>query len=151
LDTAKHLAASLKGKPRQAHLRRAVSTAYYALFHHLAKSCADTVVGSVKAKRCQPAWRQTYRSLAHGPARAACNNKALLIKFPPAIQDFANLFVQMQVKRHEADYDPTAKLAKSSVLTDIGQVEAAIDAFERVAAKHKRAFVAFVLFKQPSN
>jgi hypothetical protein len=109
------------------------------------------VIGSVKAKRSQPAWRQTYRSLAHGSTRTACNNKALLSKFPPAVQDFANLFVQMQVKRHEADYDPFAKLAKSSVLTDIDQVEAAIDAFEGVATKHKRAFVAFVLFKQPLN
>ena len=35
LEQAWHLAKREKRKPRQASLRRAVSTAYYALFHHL--------------------------------------------------------------------------------------------------------------------
>jgi hypothetical protein len=35
LEQAKHLANRERGKPRQASLRRAVSTAYYALFHFL--------------------------------------------------------------------------------------------------------------------
>jgi len=33
LEQAKHLAIREKKRPRQASLRRAVSTAYYALFH----------------------------------------------------------------------------------------------------------------------
>lgn len=34
----------------QAHLRRAVSTAYYALFHCLARCCADTLVTFFKSE-----------------------------------------------------------------------------------------------------
>ena len=35
LEQAKHLASRERTKPKQASLRRAVSTAYYALFHLL--------------------------------------------------------------------------------------------------------------------
>lgn len=35
-----------RGRPRQAELRRAMSAAYYALFHALAYCCADRLAGS---------------------------------------------------------------------------------------------------------
>ena len=54
--------------------------------------------------------------------------------FPKKIQDFANMFVTMQEKRHKADYDPNAKAKKSQVSTDIDLVEAAIEDFESVSA-----------------
>ena len=47
-------------------------------------------------------------------------------KFPQPIQDFANVFVTMQAKRHEADYNPFHKTTKSEVIIDINAVEAAI-------------------------
>jgi uncharacterized protein (UPF0332 family) len=43
--TARKLAKASPKKPRQADLKRAVSTAYYALFHALAKNAADQLVG----------------------------------------------------------------------------------------------------------
>ena len=60
------------GRPRQAELRRAVSAAYYALFHALARCCADTLVGATPASRSQTAWTQTYRALEHGYAKNQC-------------------------------------------------------------------------------
>ena len=36
---------SSRGRPGQVELRRAVSSVYYALFHALANSCADLLVG----------------------------------------------------------------------------------------------------------
>ncbi len=45
---ANRLASASPNKPRQADLRRAVSTAYYALFHAMAKNVADTMAGAVK-------------------------------------------------------------------------------------------------------
>ena len=39
--TARKLASASLKKPRQADLRRAISTAYYALFHAMAKDAAD--------------------------------------------------------------------------------------------------------------
>ncbi len=46
-----------RGHPRQAELRRAVSTAYYAMFHSLARCGADLVAGSTKQHRSQLAWQ----------------------------------------------------------------------------------------------
>lgn len=45
-----------RGRPRQAELRRAVSAAYYAMFHALALSGANTLAGSTRANRSQRAW-----------------------------------------------------------------------------------------------
>lgn len=147
LDTARHLVASGKGKPRQAHLRRAVSTTYYALFHTLAKTCADLVAG--KATHSKPAWNQVYRALQHGFAKDACKHADILSKFPNEIQDFANMFVAMQDKRHKADYDPDEKVFKSAVEADIRAVESVMDGFEKAPIRDRRAFVALVLLKRP--
>ena len=44
LDQADHLAALDAKRPKQANLRRAVSSAYYALFHLLVEEAAATLV-----------------------------------------------------------------------------------------------------------
>jgi hypothetical protein len=54
----------------------------------------------------------------------------------------------MQLKRHDADYDPNFKAIKSAVLTDIFTVDATIHAFNNAPKKDQRAFTAFVLLKQ---
>ena len=57
------------------------------------------------------------------------------------------MFVQMQSKRHKADYDPDEKAFKSEVVADINAVEDVIKKFANVPIKHRRAFATFVLFK----
>lgn len=146
IKTATELVEVADGKPRQSNLNRAVSTAYYALFHTLAHCCADMMIGGPSAVRSKPAWRQVYRALEHGPAKNACQNGDIT-KFPQEIQDFANLFITMQAKRHAADYEPNTKAYKSSVLLDIGAVESVIGGFQNAPIKHRRAFAAWVLFK----
>lgn len=71
-----------------------------------------------------------------------------MAKFPQQIQDFANVFVAMQAKRHDADYNPFHKTTKSEVTTDINAVEAAIDDFEAAPLKDRRAFAVWVLLKE---
>jgi hypothetical protein len=147
IKTAEDLLDSTKGKPRQSNLRRATSTAYYALFHTLAKSCGDLMVGGDGAVKSDAAWRQVYRALEHAFAKNACKNP-VITQFPKEIQDFANMFVQMQEKRHRADYDPDERLLKSAVVNDLAGVEAAIDDFHRAPISDRRAFAALVLFKK---
>jgi uncharacterized protein (UPF0332 family) len=148
IKTARELVAATNGKPRQSNLHRATSTAYYAIFHTLAKSCADLLVGTNGSQHSKPAWRQIYRSLAHTSARDACNNTKTMPKFPQEIQDFANMFVNMQAKRHDADYNPFHKTTKSEVITDINAVEVAIADFVSTDLKDRRAFCVWVLFKE---
>lgn len=147
IDAARQLAEHERGKPKQVMLRRALSTAYYATFHCLAKCCADLMVGGTNALRSKPAWRQAYRALEHGFAKSQCKDTNIIGRFPQDVQDFATTFVELQIKRHSADYDPHASFTKSEVETDISKAETAINAFSRVPIKHRRAFCAWVLFR----
>ncbi len=152
LVTARMLAsAGGKRKPKQANLRRAVSTAYYALFHTVCRSCADNIVAS-GGDFPRAAWRRAYRALGHGFAKAACNPKdgrqaKILARYPNEIQDFATQFYNMQVKRHLADYDPYARFSRSAVTADIQACEAVIRGFRSAPLSDRRAFTTLVLFQ----
>jgi hypothetical protein len=69
--------------------------------------------------------------------------------FPVEIQDFADRFVQMQAKRHLADYDPNERFYKSAVIADIDAARVAIDGFLTMPLRDRRAFAAHVLLRPP--
>jgi hypothetical protein len=123
-------------------------SAYYAMFHALARCCADLLIGGPGSKRSKPAWSQVYRALDHGAARSACSNEIMIAKFPREIQDFSDAFVQLQSKRHQAEYDPDAMIYKSVVLANIAIVETVIRELSNVPLKHRRAFAAWVMFRK---
>jgi len=133
--------------PSDAALRRGRSTVYYALFHHLARTCADLLIGSDATTTSKPAWQQTYRGLEHKATKAACDDNALR-KFPDPIQDYGDQFKALQAKRHLADYDPYVQVARSEIQQDIETMKTAIDAFDAADEKDRRAFCAFVLLKR---
>ena len=146
IRTARELAEGVgRGRPRESNLRRAVSTAYYALFHCLAECCANMLAGSVPVNRSRPAWRQTYRALQHSRARTRCRRQDIMLLFPYEIQTFAKLFVDIQAKRHSADYDPDAHFFKSDVVQYIDTAEEAIHHFNSVSRQDRRAFAIYVL------
>lgn len=151
IKTAEDLVVASNGRPRQTNLRRAVSTAYYAMFHSLARCCANLLIGGPGSERSRGAWNQVYRALEHGTARTACQNQPKLAFFPQQIQDFANAFVAMQTKRHLADYDPREIFYKSDILLQLEVASVVIDGFEAAPLKDRRAFAAFVLFKARTN
>ena len=145
LRTARDLTEANTRRPRQADLRRAISTTYYALFHCLARNCADMVAGGTGASRSGFAWRQAYRALQHGTVKDRCKNSRIMQEFPADIRRFAAAFVNMQGKRELADYDPYAEFNKSDVIRDIDEAERVIERFLRASAKHRRAFAIYVL------
>ena len=67
--------------------------------------------------------------------------------FDQAIQDFAELFVDLQDKRHQADYDPAWIGFKSDIEDHIADARSVLEKFEAVAIKERRAFAAQVLFR----
>ena len=60
-------------QPGTAALRRAVSTAYYAMFPALAASNADALMGTPNDELTTDAWVQIYRGLNHNQARPSFN------------------------------------------------------------------------------
>lgn len=144
IDSANALAArGGSGKPEQADLRRASSTAYYAVFHALARMCADVLVGSDET-RPNKAWVEVYRGLNHGTVRTACTN-AQNVAFPPGIKQFSRALELLQKVRHAADYDPTDRLTRVSVNGSIKLAEESIAALDSVARRDKIAFATWVL------
>ena len=65
--------------------------------------------------------------------------------FTLEIRNFGDLFVEMQRKRHLADYDPDVRFRKSDVVGDIEGVEDAITSFATAAPSDRRAFAIYVL------
>lgn len=142
---ANGVSASQPGSPSDDELRRAISTTYFALFHSLAGSCADTLIGTNPNTRQQVLWEQTYRTLEHGRARERCLGGMIGI-FPQDIQSFAAQFADMQSQRHDADYKPSAQFSQSEVVRLINESDIRITAFESTAADDRRAFAVYVLF-----
>lgn len=112
-----------RGRPRQASLRRAVSTAYYAVFHLLsadASSQACPVNPMGLRERVQ-------RSLAHDTMKQAANaiqsnnlptQMVSLLARPMNAQviSVARGFVRLQEQRHKADYDMSDQFDRTRVL-----------------------------------
>jgi uncharacterized protein (UPF0332 family) len=146
IEVATKLLESQRRKPKQAFLRRAVSSCYYAVFHALAHNAADCLVGKTPDIRSGEAWKQVYRALEHGFAKKQCRAPHIS-SFPNEIQEFAALFTTLQTKRHKADYDPSERLSKSAVKNDVQQAKLALAAFQRVPVTAKREFAVFVLMK----
>jgi uncharacterized protein (UPF0332 family) len=144
--TARKLANASPRKPRQAELRRAISTAYYALFHAMAKDAADMLVG-VGADRPDKAWSHTYRALQHGEAKSACE-AARGLNFPPDIKLVADAFIKLQQHRHEADYDPEFRVARIVALDAVELAEDAIRRLKAVPRRDRKAFAVQLLLKK---
>ena len=126
------------GQPTQEALRRAVSTAYYAMFHTLATSNADLIHGP-RTQANQGTWTATYRSLRH--ARAGTMLQGWPHLFSPAVRNFAVIMDGMKRQRENADYNPDASFTQQQVVTRIANAEQAIADFNS-APLQKRALAA---------
>ena len=149
IKTAEYLA-NRGTRPRQADLKRAISTAYYAMFHALAKNNADKFISRTNNDgRADRAWLQTYRALEHRKAKNACERcyREQRLGFPEPIRTFASYFVTMQKERYEADYNPASRFSRQDVLAKIEGTRTAIRKFTNSrGVKDKQAFAAFILF-----
>jgi uncharacterized protein (UPF0332 family) len=113
--------------PKQASLRRAVSTAYYALFHLLV---SESVTNWGRVNLRAP----LGRAFDHGPMKEASKRVQNTDRFPFVGEDpsvvqklrfIARTFVELQDKRHEADYNNTVFWTRIDALTQVEKAEKA--------------------------
>ena len=131
-------------QPSPGDLRRAISAAYYALFHTLAASNADLIAGSPQSGISSYAWERVYRRLDHG--RAQNNLRGILGQLSQSGQNFARAFISLQGLRQEADYDPNFSITRTRTLNVIAQAEAAIRDFAQLSQEERRLIAAQSLF-----
>lgn len=137
LDIAVHLAQLEKGKPRQTSLRRAVSSAYYAIFHALAALCANRLVGNSSS---WDYYVPIYRMLEHGRTKDVF--KRISAQRGPGIATIGQTFILLQEGRHVADYDPAPfRFGRSETLDLIEQVRQAITLINTLN-NDERSFIA---------
>lgn len=138
--------ANTGGNPTQEDLNRSVSTAYYALFHTLANSCADLLVGSTDADRASDEWAQAYRALDHGQARRQCS-RGEVSRYSLDMQRFAETFCEFQEDRHNADYSPRADFDQAQVESIIDRAASAIAGFTAAPEDERRRFVVYLALR----
>lgn len=142
LEQARVLSLLDKRRPKQANLRRAVSAAYYALFHLLT---------SESARRLAPAsppnlMSEVSRAFEHATMRHVC--KSLLTPTSALIGTFrltptddlrivAEAFNSLQDARHTADYDLSSNLDRNDAVLKIRLAESAFAAWRRIRAREE--------------
>lgn len=131
--------------PTQTELRRAVSCTYYAMFHTLATSNANALVGALPYDQQSWAWQQTYRAADHRPTRNKLSRASLGGRFPAAIRIFGEVFSDAQQARHSADYDPHSEFYATGVTGLIDKVEDAIIAFNQTPDDIRRDLAIHIL------
>jgi len=160
LEQARHLANRERKNPREASLRRAVSTAYYALFHLLVSEA------TLNWKRADQR-DALARVFEHGKMKSACQKKVndlnAYFKTKPAagreltnaehLHTVSETFIEAQQKRHAADYDNSRVWTRTAVMA---QIESVANAFQSWRAiRNEQAAQAYLvsLFggKEPSK
>ena len=127
-----------------ADIRRAISTAYYALFHTLAASNADLIADKPLSSRSAHAWGRVYRCLEH--ARARNNLRADRHLLSQTGDDIVRTFIEAQEHRLEADYDPNAQLNLSLAINIITQADTAVRNFIQLMEEELRFLAAQSMF-----
>ncbi len=138
------------GKPRQVNLKRALSTAYYAMLNALSRNCADSLVGTTGARRSQSAWQQAYRSIKHRYAKNQCKMYEIS-GFAESIQEFAGKFVELQLKRHQADYNPSYRLTRDDVYNDIETAAMVIQQLQESDPIERTGFAVWIAMDRESS
>lgn len=142
LDQARQLAIEEPKKPKQGNLRRAVSSAYYSLFHFLIHESTRSLIGSNRDRR--PLRNVLSRAFHHrtmASASKAFEMSSLpdglsstlgTVTIPVDVQEVAASFLELQEQRHKADYDLSSRFFRPEVLSLIARVDAVMKQSEMV-------------------
>jgi hypothetical protein len=145
------------GPPRQVDVRRAISAAYYAVFHATLAAAADQLVGVTK--RASSGYTLVYRSIDHKELRELCsrlrapNLSGKLAQYSPAggfdadITAFAQALLELQEKRLDADYNPSIRERSSDARLAVGTARNALVRLQTANPASREAFLGLLLFR----
>jgi hypothetical protein len=156
LELAQELASLHPDSPHQPSLRRAVSTAYYALFHLL--------ISEATANWQRPELRAALgRVFDHGPMKQAADKKVTELNNyfktrPPEglektvalhLRNVADTFGQAQYHRNEADYNTAREWNSTEVLLHIDLIADAFKSWNII--REEPAAQAYLVSMLPSK
>ena len=147
LQQARHLANLDPKRPKQASLRRSVSTAYYALFHFLIEETTGLIIGT--GSRVAPLRQLAGRAFVHGKMKTLCSqfvkpkqDHKLLRNLPfpftvamnPELEAVALAFVALQDDRHSADYDMATSWTRAQAVQAADMAEDAMKNWDKLSS-----------------
>jgi len=145
IEQARHLASrGTGGRPRQDHLRRAASTAYYALFHFLIDQTCRSFLGTPSGAEARALHAVLARAFDHASMKRVCvafGAASLPVRFRPGLgarpiptdlSRVSDIFTTLQERRHSADYDRLRRFQRQEVLTLIDEAERAMQLWPSV-------------------
>jgi uncharacterized protein (UPF0332 family) len=145
------------GPPRQVDLRRAISDAYYGIFHATLAAAADYFVGA--SKRSTSQYVLVYRSISHGALHELCAelkkpavSRLFVRHVPPGgfgldVKAYADGFLELQEKRLLADYDPQKRYRRLDAVAAIASAQRALTRFKNTVETEREAFLALLVVK----
>jgi hypothetical protein len=143
--------ALISGYKNETDLRRAISTAYYGVFHFILRHVADAVAGF--GNRSTNLYSMVYRSIEHKPLRDLCVTMGSKVKsyapiggFGPVIR-FANLVQQLYEQRVLADYVPVHSFDVIRSQAIVGYGREAVAYFNAATPEQRSAFIALLVIK----
>jgi len=142
LALARELADADSDAVQPFRLRRATSTAYYALFHAISAEAADRLAGAGA-----PEWGRVHRALEHRQCRDECARIAKEGAMGSGIRECAGHFTTLYDARQRADYDPVWQVTPALASAQVAGATAAISGLLDSPENERRAFVVRVLFK----
>ncbi|MDP1730413.1 MAG: hypothetical protein Q8L54_04375 [Devosia sp.] len=158
LEQAKNLIAPpVAGAPRRVDPRRAISAAYHGVFHAIMAAAAAQFIGATKGNTSE--YGLVYRSIGHRQLKDLCSDlkkpslpQKLTAYIPSGgfgsdIVSFASAVVELQEKRHTADYDPLVKIRSADAALAVRTAESALARFAALQADAKLAFLGLLVFK----
>lgn len=135
LAQAQYLVRREPRRPRQASLRRSVSSAYYALFHLLIDEGSRRLVSGTQRSDLRQTLARAFthqemkivaERFSKGTVPPRLANLLPSTSIPTQLQDVAMAFVELQQARHEADYNLSKRFSRQEA---VDLVEMASDAF----------------------
>lgn len=158
-DLSRELAERDPRKPKQAHLRRAISTAYYAVFHFLVDQATRHVAGTSADKAAIRAF--LARGVTHHGAKALCKmvsggrwptavdkrlgKKAAPLQPSAVLRRIADDFVLLQEERHSADYDLVRRFTRAKTLIEVQRAETVLNDRKVVRNGTEKDFFLYML------
>ena len=126
---------------------RAVSTAYYAVFHALARNNADNIIGDPTNPAMASDWIDAYRRMRHGYAAAQLQQH--MFTLDRSGREFSEDFINLKAARETADYNPSAVFNLALARHWLNRAIAALNNLDAMSPTDKRRITNIVLYGHP--
>ena len=128
-------------------IHRAVSTAYYSVFHAINASNADALAAFPSNRQNPSAWTDTYREMRHGRAARYLQRNLRHLSRPG--QRLAQNFSQLKTAREAADYDPNTTIGLQAARQWIRQARVALVALDALSPAERVTLANITLYGRP--